>query len=122
MIEKGTISTIKDGGKKATAVPSFSDSPVSAELTVPFYLVGCLEVGMQIVYAHFPDGTGVVLGRMDGEWNHDLEGDVNIQGDHTVGGDQEITGKVTSADLTTPAASFNSHIHGTPAGDSTAPK
>ena len=109
MIEKGVISTVGAGGKTATAVPSFSDTPVSATLTVPFYLIGCLEPGMPIVYTQFQDNTGVVLARMDGEWNHDLEGDVNIQGN------------ITAADLVTGSATFNGHKHSNSAGETGGP-
>lgn len=108
MIEKGTISTVS--GKKATVIPSFSDSPVSIDLVVPFYLVSCLEVGMPVVYAQFEDNTGVILARMDGEWNHDLEGDVNIQGN------------VTTTDMITGTARFNTHTHTCPDGGTSGPQ
>lgn len=83
MIEKGTISTVS--GKKATVIPSFSNAPVSVELVVPFFLVGSLTVGMPVVYAQFEDNTGVILARMDGEWNHDLDGVLNTQLDPSTG-------------------------------------
>lgn len=101
-VEKGTISALK-GETTATVVPSFSDAPVSTDLVIPFFLVRCLEVGMDVVYAQFPDNTGVILARMDGEWNHDLDKDVRIRGDvqtsavasvnaHT----HEVTGSTTT--------------------------
>ena len=120
-IEKGVISTIGDGGKTAAAVPSFSDTPVSATLTVPFYLIGCLEPGMAIVYVQFQDNTGVVLARMDGEWSHTLRGDVSIRGNHTVTGAQTVTGTVTAANLITETAAFNSHTHTCPDGGTSGP-
>lgn len=92
MIEKGVISSIGEGGETATAVPSFSDSPVSSTLTVPFYLTGSLKVGMPVVYVQFEDNTGLILARMDGEWNHDLAGDVNIQGNQTIEGNSSVDG------------------------------
>lgn len=69
MIEKGYISTISADGRTVTAVPAFSGDVVSHELTVPFFLLDCLEVKTEIVYCCFPDNTGVVLARMDGDWN-----------------------------------------------------
>lgn len=100
-IEKGTISSVN--GSKAAVVPSFSDAPVTAELTVPFYLVRCLEVGMEVVYAMFEDNTGLILGRLDGEWNHDLDDNVRIRGDIQTAG----------------IASVNGHTHGCPQGGTT---
>lgn len=102
-IEKGTISSVN--GSKAAVVPSFSDAPVTAELTVPFYLVRCLEVGMEVVYAMFEDNTGLILGRLDGDWNHDLDGDVRIRGD------------VQTAAI----ASINAHTHSAPGGQTGTP-
>lgn len=111
MIEKGVISTVSGDGKTATAVPSFSDAPVSATLTVPFFLVGSLTVGMPVVYTQFADNTGVVLARMDGEWSHSLAGNV------------EINGNITAGDVTTGAVpSYNGHTHTCPDGVTGGPK
>lgn len=102
-IEKGTISSVN--GSKAAVVPSFSDTPVTSELTVPFYLVRCLEVGMEVVYAMFEDNTGLILGRLDGDWNHDLDDDVRIRGD------------IQTATI----ASVNTHTHPAPGGQTGIP-
>lgn len=110
MIEKGVISALLDGGKSATVIPSFSDDQVSAALTVPFFLTGCLSVGMAVVYAEFEDNTGVILSRLDGEWNHDLAGNVTVQGN------------VTLSDMTSDSVgSYNSHVHSNSAGTTTPP-
>ena len=99
MIEKGVISTVSADKKTVTAVPSFSDSPVTSDLAVPFFLLDALEIGMPVVYAQFPDNTGAVLCRLDGEWNHDLDGDVNIKG------------ILTAGDVSTePSGSYNEHV------------
>ena len=104
-IEKGEISSLTE--TTATVVPSFSDDPVTAELVIPFYLVRCLEVGMKVCYAMFEDNTGVIIGRMDGEWNHDLDGDVRIRGDIR----------------TETVLSINQHTHTCPSGgDTSVPK
>lgn len=111
MIEKGVISTVSGDGKTVTAVPSFSDAPVSPTLTVPFFLAGSLTVGMPVVYAQFEDNTGVVLARMDGDWNHALAGDV------------EIKGNITAQDMITGAvSSYNGHTHTGPDGETSGPK
>ena len=65
-VGKGKISAVS-GETRATIVPLFSAAPVSAQLTVPFFLAGSLAVGMEVVYAQFPDNTGVILARMDGQ-------------------------------------------------------
>lgn len=73
MVHKGKVSTILDDGKAITATP-YAGGTVSAPLTVPFFLVGALPVGTPIAYVAFADNTGVVLSRMDGEWNHMFDG------------------------------------------------
>lgn len=69
MVKKGKVSTIQDDGKFITATP-YAGGTVTAPLTVPFFLIGALSVGTPIAYVVFEDNTGIVLSRMDGEWNH----------------------------------------------------
>lgn len=71
MIYKGKVSTIQDGGKSVTAT-TYAGGTVTAPLTVPFFLIGALPIGTPIAYVVFEDNTGVVLSRMDGEWNHSI--------------------------------------------------
>lgn len=97
-IQKGLISTLVSK-YEATAVICNAPGAVSCTLTIPFFLVDCLEVGMPVAFVEFDDCTGVVLARMDGEWNHDLEGSVNVQEN------------VTTTDLITGVAGFNGHTH-----------
>lgn len=64
---KGKIATISD--TKARVVPSDREDKATAKLVVPWHLrgdSGALEVGDEVVYAEFDDGTGILLGRMDG--------------------------------------------------------
>ena len=72
MIHKGKVSSVLSGGKTVTATP-YSGGTVTTPLAVPFFLIDALSVGTPIVYVTFDDGTGVVLSRMDGEWNHILQ-------------------------------------------------
>lgn len=72
MVLKGKVSTIENGGRSITATP-YTGGTVTAPLTVPFFLFGALPVGTPIAYAVFEDNTGIVLSRMDGEWNHSLQ-------------------------------------------------
>ena len=75
MVYKGKVSTILDGGKSITATP-YAGGTVTAPLTVPFFLIGTLPIGTPIVYVVFEDNTGVVLSRMDGDWNHSITTDM----------------------------------------------
>lgn len=109
-VNKGKISTIEDE-THATVIPSFSDTPVTAKLVIPFFLIRCLKVDMEVVYAQFPDNTGVILARLDGEWNHDLDDDLRVRGITTV--EDVKTGSVSS---------YNAHTHNCPDGQTSGPQ
>ena len=68
MIHKGKVSTVLEGGKSVTVTP-YAGGAVTAGITVPGFLFGVLPVGTPVAYVVFEDNTGIVLGRMDGEWN-----------------------------------------------------
>ena len=107
MIEKGYISAILDGGRKARVVPAFSSEVVSHDLVVPFFLWECLEVKMEVAYCYFQDNTGVLLARMDGEWNHKIFDGVEI----------------VSGDLVAPGVpSYTGHTHSCPDGNTSGPR
>lgn len=108
MINKGTVSAILEGGKKINVKPYMGES-VTVALVVPFFLSGCIEVGMPVAYATFDDNTGIVLARMDGEWCKSLDGDITI------------TGTVKAKNFTSDVASFNSHTHSTDEGTTSGP-
>lgn len=108
-INKGLVSAIQDGGKSITAVISNAPGAVSCTLTVPFFLLECLEIGMPIAFVEFEDCTGLVLARMDGEWNHDLKGEVRVELE------------VTASDFVADTAAFNSHTHTGVHGETTTP-
>lgn len=72
MVHKGKVSTVLNGGKSVTATP-YAGGTVTAPLTVPFFLIGALPVGTPIAYVVFEDNTGIVLSRMDGDWNYSLQ-------------------------------------------------
>ena len=115
MINKGTVSTVLQDGKMVSIKPYTGES-VTAPLVVPFFLFGGLPVGIEVVYATFPDGTGIVLARTDGEFNRNIPGSLTIDGSLTV------AGNITASDVNTDAASFNSHIHQHPYGPTTTPQ
>lgn len=103
MINKGRVSAILQDGKAVSVKPYFGES-VTAPLVVPFFLFGCLKVDVEVVYSTFPDGTGIVLARMDGEFNRKIPGSV------------EVEGRITASDFVTSVASFNVHTHPHPYG------
>ncbi len=109
MANKGKISNILNDGK-AVMVKPYTGAAVTPPLVVPFFLFGGLSVGMAVVYESFEDGTGIVLARMDGEFNRNIPGNVTI------------SGTVTASDFSTNTASFNSHIHTCPDGQTSTPK
>lgn len=72
-IHKGEIATIS--GNKARVVPLDKEDKATAKLNVPWHLrgdTGELESGDEVVYCEFDDGTGLLLGRMDGDWGEFL--------------------------------------------------
>lgn len=71
MVLKGKVSTVLDGGKAVTVTP-YDGSTVTAPIIVPFFLVGVLPIGTPVAYVVFEDNTGIVLSRMDGQWNEQL--------------------------------------------------
>ena len=71
MVQKGKVSTVLDGGKTVTVTP-YDGSTVTAPITVPFFLEGALPVGTPVAYVVFDDNTGIILSRMDGQWNGSL--------------------------------------------------
>lgn len=110
-VTKGTISALYESGKKA-AIKPYSGEVVTPELVVPFFLFDCLEVGMPVVYASFEDGTGIVLARMDGEWNHKLKDGVEITTGNVV---------VSAGDVSAGSVSLKNHKHNGSEGETSGP-
>lgn len=116
MIQKGKISSIEGepdrNGDKTTArvLPSTADSLVTRPLTIPWYLrgdMGNLSPGVEVAYAMFEDGTGLILSRMDGEWPGIVPGDITIKKGALTVQDKGVS--VPSADVTASGISLNSH-------------
>lgn len=120
-IDKGTISRIlpeKDWNghaRKATINPCTNAGAVTPALTIPWHLrgqIGALKVGDTVAYALFDDGTGIILERLDGEWQGVIDYPTRTTGD--VVNEKSVTtvGKTTTADLSTGSVgSYNSHTH-----------
>ena len=66
-IQKGKISTIE--GSKARVIPEQADGVVTKPLVISSQLLaeaGNLTKGMEVVFAVFPDQSGIILCRFDG--------------------------------------------------------
>ena len=65
-IEKGKVLSV--AGDKAKVQSVFSTKTVSPLISIPKRLRdGEIVKGTQVAYTVFPDGTGIIIGRMDGE-------------------------------------------------------
>lgn len=80
MINKGFISSITDYGRMAIVIPQEASENVTFPLVIPFFLLECLEPNMPVVYSTFPDNTGIILARLDGEWNHKIYRELTVEG------------------------------------------
>ena len=124
-IQKGIISTNEgaadaNGNRtRARVIPEQADGVITKPLVIPKPLrgnAGALAKGTEVIFAVFPDQSGIILGRADGEWNGILYGDISVSGNITA------NGTVTASDVKTNSlTSVNSHRHGgveTGSGDS----
>ena len=121
MIQKGKISTAEGAadrnGDKTTArvLPCTADGMVTRPLTIPWWLrgkMGNLKPGDEVAYAMFEDGTGIILSRMDGEWDGTVPGSVKVEkGDVTV----------PDGDVTASGISLKTHTHAGVHGETSGP-
>ena len=121
MIQKGKISTVEGAadrnGDKTTArvLPCTADGMVTRPLTIPWWLrgkMGDLKPGDEVAYAMFEDGTGIILSRMDGEWDGTVPGSVKVEkGDVTV----------PDGDVTASGISLKTHTHAGVHGETSSP-
>ena len=121
MIQKGKISAVEGAadrnGDKTTArvLPCTADGMVTRPLTIPWWLrgkMGNLKPGDEVAYAMFEDGTGIILSRMDGEWDGTVPGSVKVEkGSVTV-----PDGDVTATDI-----SLKTHTHTGVHGETSGP-
>lgn len=105
-IEKGIILTLegeRDRNKnytKATVQAASAEGTPTLPLTIPWYLrgsMGNLQKGTEIAYVVFDDESGIVLSRIDGNWDGQLE-EQNLSID-TIGKTVKITGSVEITDI-----------------------
>ena len=97
---------------RSRVLPSTADSMVTRPLTIPWYLrgeMGNLTPGTEVAYAMFEDGTGIILSRMDGEWDGIVPGDITVKKGALTMQDKGIS--VPSADVTATGISLTGHTH-----------
>ena len=106
-IQKGKISTIEGpadangNSTRARVIPEQADGVVTKPLVIASQLRGKAGKGTEVVFAVFPDQTGIIFCRADGEWYGTIYGDVTV------------TGKFTASDVKTDTlTSVNNHVHG----------
>ena len=135
MIQKGTISSVEgdtdrnDDKTKARVLPCTADGMVTRPLTIPWWLrgkMGNLKPGDEVAYVMFEDGTGVILTRMDGNWDGTVPGDITVikgsvevtEGDLTV-----TTGSISvpAGDVVASGISHTSHTHTGVHGETSGP-
>ena len=106
----GDETDANDNPVSCTIEPLMQEGVVTPEFSIQFWLrgnMGKLETGTLVVYIQFPDGSGTVIARADGNWEGILpdelftekgltvEKDVVIKGNLSVQGDTTLDGKST---------------------------
>lgn len=103
-VDKGNISRIlpaKDwNGHPTTATvnPCTNSGAITPALTIPWYLrgkMGALNVGDCVAYALFDDGTGIIIDRLDGEWQGIIDYPTTTTGDVINEKTEKTVGKFT---------------------------
>lgn len=56
--------------------------------------MGKLEKGTEIAFVVFDDTTGIIVSRIDGNWDGTIENNITIKGNLTVRKDLELGGSI----------------------------
>ena len=103
VVQKGIILTLegeidKNGNPTKAQVQSVSAEGTSTlPITIPWYLrgeMGKLEKGTEIAFVVFDDTTGIIVSRIDGNWDGTIENNITIKGNLTVRKDLELGGSI----------------------------
>lgn len=103
VLQKGVILTLEGGTDRNGNLTKAKVQSASAEgtstlpITIPWHLrgeMGMLEKGTEIAFVVFDDATGIIVSRMDGNWNGIIEDDITIKGNLII--EKEILGKKTA--------------------------
>lgn len=103
VVQKGIILTLegetdKNGNPTRARVQSASAEGTSTlPIVIPWYLrgkMGNLEKGTEIAFVVFDDCTGIIVSRMDGNWDGTIDADIAARGNLTVEGDLKLGGRI----------------------------
>lgn len=110
-IYKGKVASIS--GNYARVVPLDEDAKPTTKIMIPWHLrgrTGELKKGTEVIYVEFADSTGLLLGRVDGEW-----------GEYLPYLESELV-ETPKGDVKAKGISLNSHTHSCPDGGTSGPK
>ena len=102
-IQKGVILTLEgkkdvNGNPTQAKVQSTSAEGTSTmPITIPWYLrgkMGNLAKGTEIAFAVFDDASGIILSRMDGNWDGTIDGDIKLKGSAQIDKDISVSGNI----------------------------
>lgn len=100
----GTISAFgkekdaNDNPTTCTIAPLLQKDVITPEFSIQFWLrgnFGKLEVGTEVLYIQFADGSGTVIARKDGNWEGIIPDELTTEKGLTVTKDVTINGNLT---------------------------
>lgn len=103
VVQKGIILTLEgpadknDNQTRARVQSASAEGTSTLPITIPWYLrgkMGNLEKGTEIAFVVFDDYTGIIISRMDGNWDGTIEDDITARGNLTVGKDIKLGGRI----------------------------
>ena len=103
VVQKGIILTLEGetdqngNPTKARVQAASAEGTSTLPITIPWYLrgkMGNLEKGSEIAFIIFDDYTGIIVSRMDGNWDGTSEDNITVNKNLTVREDIEIGGKL----------------------------
>ncbi len=123
-IEKGIVLTLEgtpdrnENYTQARVQAASAEGAPTLPLTIPWYLrgtMGNLKKGTKVVYAVFDDETGVILSRMDGNWDGEMEERsflLNTLGETAdVKGKLEVSEKLSADQVVSRDVNLSEHKH-----------
>lgn len=89
-IQKGTVETVQGG--RATVIPTAHPEITTRPLVLPFYWqerMGNIQPGDTVIFAETDDHDGVILARLDGEWDNTFRAPLTMA--ETVTAEKDVT-------------------------------
>ena len=102
-VQKGIILTLEGGvdrngnPTRAKVQSTSAEGTSTLPITIPWYLrgeMGRLEKGTEIAFVVFEDMTGMIISRLDGNWDGVMEDDITMKKNLAVGKDIKIGGTI----------------------------